>query len=454
MSRKKLFEAIYYGDLEKVKLLVENGADIEAKTIESKTKCGYTALLEAAHLNHLDIVKYLVKKGANINANSIYGNTALHVAINKNNLEIVKFLVENGIDIETKNCFMETALEMAINDKKTVVVEFLEDVKLGQKKFKEEKNMSEQELFKVIRINDIETVKELIEGGVNVNARDIDNNPALIKAMSCNNLEMIELLVQNKANIEIVDDYGMTLLHIACKYGANLKIIKYLVEAGVSVYATNYMNETPLDIAKRCERLEIIQYLESIELAKPMLSIINEKLDILINDPEYREEVVSSLTNMLSETNFELSSACCELSLIKILKEFMKVNYQARHEVNAYFFRKKMTQTLTTEDFLNRIFSSPNHKSINSLINYIFSREEVIEIIISSCNGGKNFKQAILDRTKNKNDLHGFIKNHYFEMLEHSARQGGNKPRLVFDYEKEEYVEVSQEELINGVKKC
>ena len=448
MSRKKLFEAIYDGDLEKVKLLVENGADIE-----ETDRYNFTALLEAIHYQCLDIVKFLVKQGANINAKIVNNCTALHIAVDKNNLEMVKFLVENSADVEAKNDYEQTALDIAIGYKKTEIVEFLKNAKL-EKGFKEEKNMSEQELFKAIRINDIKTVKELIEGGVNVNARDIDNNPALIKAISCNNLEMIELLVQNKANVEIVDDYGMTLLHIACKYGSDLKIIRYLVEAGISVYAINYINETSLDIAKRCERLEIIQYLESIEQAKPMLSIINEKLDILINDPEYREEVVSSLTNMLSETNSELSSACCELPLIKILKEFMKVNYQARHEVNAYFFRKKMTQTLTTEDFLDRIFSSPNDRSIESLINYIFSKEEINQIIVSSCNGGKNFKQVILNRTKNKDELHGFIRNHYFEMLEHQVRQGGNKPRLIFDYEKEEYIEVSQEELINGVKKC
>lgn len=110
MSGNELFKAINIGNLEKVKLLVERGADIEE--IDG---CGYTALLKAAHCNHLDIVKFLVKQGANINANSMTNNlTALHLALPRNNLEMIKFLVDNGADIKAKSIDEQAALDIAI----------------------------------------------------------------------------------------------------------------------------------------------------------------------------------------------------------------------------------------------------------------------------------------------------------------------------------------------------
>ena len=44
----------YFGHLEKVKYLVENGADINSKYAN-----GSTALMHAAEKGHLEIVKYL-----------------------------------------------------------------------------------------------------------------------------------------------------------------------------------------------------------------------------------------------------------------------------------------------------------------------------------------------------------------------------------------------------------
>ena len=59
-----LFEACKKGDLERVKYLVEQGANIYAKY-----NC---ALSIAAYYGHLELVKYLVEQGANIHADDDY----------------------------------------------------------------------------------------------------------------------------------------------------------------------------------------------------------------------------------------------------------------------------------------------------------------------------------------------------------------------------------------------
>jgi ankyrin repeat protein len=64
---EKLIDSIKKGDLAQVKILLDNGADVNAKHGE-----GSTALMVAAQTGHLQIVKLLLEKGADMNAESDY----------------------------------------------------------------------------------------------------------------------------------------------------------------------------------------------------------------------------------------------------------------------------------------------------------------------------------------------------------------------------------------------
>jgi ankyrin repeat protein len=55
----------------------------------------------AAGEGHLEIVKLLLEHGADVNAKTAY-ETALHLAAEKGHLEIVKFLLEHGADVNAK----------------------------------------------------------------------------------------------------------------------------------------------------------------------------------------------------------------------------------------------------------------------------------------------------------------------------------------------------------------
>ena len=103
-----LIDASKNGDLEKVKLLIENGANIEVK--DNK---GDTALILASYCRRLEIIKYLVEKGANINATNDNGRTALMWASIWRDLEMVKLLIEIGADVNIKNNYGKTVLDLA-----------------------------------------------------------------------------------------------------------------------------------------------------------------------------------------------------------------------------------------------------------------------------------------------------------------------------------------------------
>jgi ankyrin repeat protein len=75
------------GDLELATWLVDNGADVNAKT-----KDGHTALMYAAFNRYPEIVKLLISKGADVNARSTQGHTALTEATMEESKLIINYL--------------------------------------------------------------------------------------------------------------------------------------------------------------------------------------------------------------------------------------------------------------------------------------------------------------------------------------------------------------------------
>ena len=77
--------------LEAVKLLLENGADVNAKEEGEDL----TALHLASYEGHLEIVKLLLENGANVNAQDKNGKTALYYARRGDHLGVKKHLIKN-----------------------------------------------------------------------------------------------------------------------------------------------------------------------------------------------------------------------------------------------------------------------------------------------------------------------------------------------------------------------
>ena len=90
-QEKELLEAAIIGDLDKVKLAIKAGADINTKRED-----GWSPLHLAAHKGHLNIVKFLLKNGANLEAQGAWGWTSLHFAAHEVQLATVNFLIKHG----------------------------------------------------------------------------------------------------------------------------------------------------------------------------------------------------------------------------------------------------------------------------------------------------------------------------------------------------------------------
>jgi ankyrin repeat protein len=118
-----LHSAADNGHVEIVHLLLQNGADVNAKD-----KYGETPLHEAAGHGHIDILHLLAENGADLEAQSNYGRRALHCAALLDNLPFVQELVSRyHVDINARDRYGDTALWTSRIIGVTATAAFLEE---------------------------------------------------------------------------------------------------------------------------------------------------------------------------------------------------------------------------------------------------------------------------------------------------------------------------------------
>ena len=114
LGNTPLFITAYKGNIGMVNLLLEKGAKID-----QATKLGHNPLLIAANKEDTEMVKLLLEYGADINHQDNEGFTALHLAALKGRTEMVKLLLEYGADINRQDNSGKTPLLFAV-DKKNI----------------------------------------------------------------------------------------------------------------------------------------------------------------------------------------------------------------------------------------------------------------------------------------------------------------------------------------------
>lgn len=121
IAENGLTSAAYNGDLETVKALVANGADVNAQNDQ-----GITALFMASYGGHIEVVKTLLSCGADVNTITTSGHdTPLIVASQNGFTDVVKELLKKRPDINAKNNRGATPLILASANGHTDVVKVL-----------------------------------------------------------------------------------------------------------------------------------------------------------------------------------------------------------------------------------------------------------------------------------------------------------------------------------------
>ncbi|GMH45545.1 hypothetical protein BSKO_13502 [Bryopsis sp. KO-2023] len=116
-----LHYASIQGFLEIVTILLDEGSDIESRSVKS----GATPLILAAQNGQIKIVRELIRRGADVNARNDFGGTALHYAALHNHVSILRLLMAEHADVNVQDSSGLTALYLASFQGQTGAIGFL-----------------------------------------------------------------------------------------------------------------------------------------------------------------------------------------------------------------------------------------------------------------------------------------------------------------------------------------
>jgi len=113
-------------------------------------------------------------------------------------------------------------------------------------------NISQDRIFSAIRTNDLDRIRSLVKGGVNLDIVDTNLRSALIVALQAGHREMSELLLSKSTRLDTPDINNDRPIHIATRNGY-IGIVLDLIRGKVDIDAPDHLGNTALIIATRHE---------------------------------------------------------------------------------------------------------------------------------------------------------------------------------------------------------
>jgi ankyrin repeat protein len=274
---------------EVVSYLVSHGADIAVDSSK-----GVTPLMQAANLSWFDMVEEMMLKGGDVNAQTREGSSALSLAIKPNvhpqnlDMKVIQHLVDHGADPTTDEV-AEALLQVAdfpAYDLAIVALLAKADAKINYwpSKYSPYPGYTFPILISVVKRRDADLVRLLIQQGANLEIRDDSGRTPLLWAglsydqclaeYNPHSLEIIRLLIEGGANVnaratppdswrnycETSDTMLDTPLLQATRRG-DAEAVKLLVAAGADLEAVDSQGWTALDFAVQTQQEEIVEVL-------------------------------------------------------------------------------------------------------------------------------------------------------------------------------------------------
>lgn len=196
-------------DAETLKLVIELGANPD-----TKDRDGYSALLHAAMRDDVETIEALVEAGADTEVRSSEDATPLGIAIAEDHYAAAIALVKGGADPSSRNATQQLTPLMLISGRE-------------KKHFTLAAGRQRIERLQNTYPTPVKLARELIEKGADVNAVAADGVTALMLAAAKNQIPIVGLLVQSGADPDAKNENGKNAMELA-QVNGNVQLVGLL----------------------------------------------------------------------------------------------------------------------------------------------------------------------------------------------------------------------------------
>ncbi|MHC4407098.1 MAG: ankyrin repeat domain-containing protein [Planctomycetota bacterium] len=280
-----LHEAAASGDLDRIRQLVDHGADIDARY------GGGTPLHRAILERQEAAAALLIETGADVDAVGDFGRTPLHIVALRGLGAIADLLIAEGATVDARDQENVTPLGLAVAkgdmavaaeatalhgvahagnpDHHREITELL--IAKGAEVDASTRRERNTPLHMAAVLGNFAVADVLVASGANVAARDAFDHQPLHNAAMAGNVKVVELMIDSGADVSARDDLELTPLHWAAAKGRikrvilpdvramippelrspedHISVVTLLLENGADANAKARKGRTPLRVA-------------------------------------------------------------------------------------------------------------------------------------------------------------------------------------------------------------
>ncbi|KAI2820682.1 hypothetical protein CBS115989_3518 [Aspergillus niger] len=223
------------------------------------------AFVFAARCGADSAIQTLIRHGANINNQEYEGYTALYELVANQEFEATRRLLANGADADLgikSSGIAPLGISAGQGDERITRLLLDHGAKIDR-----QDRQGFSVLHLAVRHDQLAIVRLLLDRGGYIDNVAGDGRTPLTHASSDNQKEMVELLLNYGARVNVQDDCGCTPLTLAVYNYASVDIIRLLLDNKADIYQTDNNGMNALDEAHQRNRLDILALLEAASMA-------------------------------------------------------------------------------------------------------------------------------------------------------------------------------------------